>query len=377
MTQFDNAREAPAPAADAAPDPVRRRTIVGTASFFVALGLLLVMGFLPTDYVVQQPGPVYDTIGTVTGEDDAEIPLIEVSGADTFDTSGDLFLTTVQVVGNREHRISWVELATAWFDPSRAIVPLDQVFPADLTTEQREQQNSALMTDSQGQAAAAALIELGYDVAPEIVVVDLPDGSPSEGVIEPGDVVVGADGSELRDVTDLRGIIDAADGDPVSIDIVREGEPMTVDVTPARSVIDGSEAWAVGISLSTTYELPIDVQIRLDDVGGPSAGMMFALGIIDVLTPEELTGGEHIAGTGTITATGEVGPIGGIRQKLYGAVDEGADWFLAPADNCDDVVGRIPDGLQVVSVSTLAEARAAVDAIAGGETSDLQECSGA
>jgi PDZ domain-containing protein len=123
------------------------------------------------------------------------------------------------------------------------------------------------------------------------------------------------------------------------------------------------------------YEFPIDVEIQLNDVGGPSAGMMFALGIVDMLTPGAMTGGERVAGTGSIDSDGTVGPIGGIRQKLWGALDADADWFLAPESNCDEVVGNVPDGLEVFAVGTLDEARSVVDAIAeGGDTSALRTC---
>ena len=134
-------------------------------------------------------------------------------------------------------------------------------------------------------------------------------------------------------------------------------------------------SYQLGIFLATSFEFPFDVSIALDDVGGPSAGMMFALGIIDRLTPEGMTEGRHFAGTGTIDSAGNVGPIGGIAQKMVGASDAGAEFFLAPADNCGEVVGNIPAGLGVVRVSTLDEARSAVEALAAGTSpADLAQC---
>jgi PDZ domain-containing protein len=129
--------------------------------------------------------------------------------------------------------------------------------------------------------------------------------------------------------------------------------------------------------LKYLFTFPFDVEISLEKVGGPSAGLMFSLGIIDTVTPGDLTGGKHIAGTGTISPDGLVGPIGGIEQKLQGARAGGATLFLAPAANCQEVAGRIPDGLQVVRVETLAEARDAVERAGNGQdTSGLPACPG-
>src|SRR5690606_3983614 len=192
-----------------------RRTVAGSIALVVALAGLLGMTFLPTDYVLEQPGPVYNTIGSVENAEGEEVPLIEAADAETYETSGSLSLTTVQVVGNREHPLSWIELATAWFERSKAIVPIDTVFPEGVTSEEREEQNAVMMTDSQSEASAAALIELGYEVPADIRVVSLTDGSPSEGAVREGDRILAADGQDLADVAQLREIVGAAGGDPV------------------------------------------------------------------------------------------------------------------------------------------------------------------
>jgi PDZ domain-containing protein len=146
---------------------------------------------------------------------------------------------------------------------------------------------------------------------------------------------------------------------------------MTVDATP----VDLEGAVVLGINVQSDYEFPFDVEIQLDKVGGPSAGMMFALGIIDKLTPGSIQGGEDVAGTGTINQAGTVGPIGGIRQKLFGAERAGAEWFLAPADNCAEVAGHVPDGLTVVAVETLDDALTALETIrTGTDTDTLPGC---
>jgi PDZ domain-containing protein len=361
-----------------APAPRRRMSrgaVAGAWALAVALVILLVITFLPTSYVIQKPGPVYNTLGTAENDEGDEVPLISVEGAETYPTGGALDLLTVQVVGNRERTPSWFELATAWFDPSRAVLPIEAVFPEGKTTEERNTESAQLMTDSQQEATAAALTELGYDVGARIAVHSLLKDSAAQGLLEDGDIILEADGTAVADVPELREVIAAGDGAPVDLTIEREGEEEIVSVTPKEVEVDGEQQWLIGVNLMNEFDFPIDVTIQLNNVGGPSAGMMFALGIIDTLTPGELNGGQQVAGTGTIAADGTVGPIGGIRQKMWGAVDAGAQWFLAPADNCDEVVGNIPGGLQVFSVATLDDSLDVLEAIRDdGDLEGLPVC---
>jgi PDZ domain-containing protein len=228
------------------------------------------------------------------------------------------------------------------------------------------------MVDSQQDAIAAALVELGYDFPREVTVAGIVEDSPAVGILEEGDVIAEVNGEPVNSVDELRAAVrdNGADA-PAELSIVRDGAPLTVQVTPVDR--DGSVVLGVGVRMA--YEFPIDVELQLDNVGGPSAGMMFALGIVDKLTPGAMTGGEIIAGTGTIDSAGEVGAIGGIRQKLWGAEGAGADWFLAPASNCDEVVGHVPDGIRVFAVETLDQARTIVETIGdGGDTSGFASC---
>ncbi|WP_460799329.1 YlbL family protein [Microbacterium sp. GXF0217] len=352
-----------------------RRLGLGVWALIVALVALIVLTFLPTPYVIQRPGPVYDTLGTAEDADGVEVPLIDIEGAETFDTAGTLDLTTVQVVGNRQRTPSWFELALAWTDSSKAVVPIESVFPEGVTTEQRDERNAVLMVDSQHEATAAALNELGYDTGAQVEVVEVVEGGAADGVLQPGDVIVAIDGIAVTAGAQLREAIQEAGGATVSLTVQRAGEESEIELTPQKTTADDVDTWLIGITLTTEYDFPIDVTIQLDDVGGPSAGMMFALGIVDMLTEGELNGGENVAGTGTIDAEGTVGPIGGIRQKLYGARNAGADFFLAPASNCDEVTGHVPDGLQVFSTSTLDESIEILDTIAdGGDLDALPTC---
>jgi PDZ domain-containing protein len=320
--------------------------------------------------VIEKPGPVYDTLGDVQ-IDGETVPVIDISGAPTFPTEGRLDLLTVSIEGSRDSPPSWIEVAAAWFQQERAVVPVESVYPDGQTQEEADQESAAEMVNSQEEAIAAAFEELGiaYEVAVGAVIPD----APADGVLESGDVVVEANGVTIESITQLRETIgDNGTEQAMTLLIDRDGVEQTVAITPVEA--SPNDPTPV-IGVQSDYIFPFDVTIQLDNVGGPSAGTMFALGTYDKLTDGALTGCEHIAGTGTITAAGVVGPIGGIRQKLYGARSAGAEWFLAPESNCDEVVGHVPDGLRVFSVGDLDDALAALDAIAGdGDLDALPAC---
>ena len=373
MTLFDeNASVVPAPR-----QRWRRGTVVGVWSLTIAVVVLFVMTFLPSAYVIQQPGPVYNTLGTAASADGQQVPLISVPEGDEKDSTstGQLDLLTVQVSGNREHTPSWIELASAWFDRSRAVVPIDRIFPAGQSTEQRNTENAALMTDSQLEASAAALRELGYQVPQDIAVGTIDDSGAAKDKLQQNDVITSVDGAAVSTIDDVRAAVQKSAGAAVTVGYERDGTASTVQITPRQTEVDGQAQYLLGVGLMMTFDLPVDVKIQLNDVGGPSAGMMFALGIIDKMSPGDLTGGQHIAGTGTIDADGNVGPIGGIRQKLYGARDAGATFFLAPEANCNEVVGHVPDGIRVFSTSTLKQSLTVLETIRdGGDLDALPTC---
>lgn len=349
--------------------PLRRR--IGGWALSTAAVIALVFALLPSPYVIEQPGPVYDTLGTAE-RDGEEVPLIEIEDERTYPTEGTLDLLTVLAVGRPGRTPGWLDVLGAWFDPARAAVPIEVVFPPGLSEDDRDAQNEAAMVDSQQDAIAAALVELGYDFPREVTVVGIAEGSPSVGVLEEGDVIMAVDGAAVHAVEELRAAVrEHGTESPAALTVVRDGETVELEITPAE--VGGAVVLGIGVRMQ--YEFPFEVVIQLDDVGGPSAGMMFALGIVDKLTPDAMTGGERVAGTGTIDSAGNVGAIGSIRQKLHGAEDAGADWFLAPESNCDEVAGNVPDGLTVFAVSTLDEARQIVETVAeGGDTATFRGC---
>lgn len=373
MALFDpNATVAPAPRRRAP-----RGVTVGVWALAVALVCLLALTLLPTSFVIQRPGPVYDTLGAAEDAEGDEVPLIAIADATTYPTGGSLDLLTAELLGNPEQTPSWVELALAWFDPARAILPMEHFFVEGQTPEQRNEQSAQMMVDSQKEATAAALTELGYDVEPMVRVYSIGEESPAQGVLQPDDIIRAANGTPVEETLELREIINAGEGAPVELTVERDGETVQAQITPDEGEIEGEPTWLIGVTTLHDYDFPIDVTIQLDRVGGSSAGMMFSLGIIDKLTPGELNGGEIVAGTGTIDAAGTVGPIGAIRQKLFGARDAGAQWFLAPERNCDEVVGHVPGELRVIAVSTLDDALAALEAIReDGDVAALPTCEG-
>ncbi|TXK17778.1 PDZ domain-containing protein [Homoserinibacter sp. GY 40078] len=331
---------------------------------------------MPSPFVIERPGPVYDTLGTTTVDGD-DVPVIEITGTETFPTKGRLDLLTVYLDGTRESPIDWFSVASAWFDSNQAIIPVDQVFPAGQTDEEADQESAIDMQVSQQEAVAAALSQLDIPFTAKVAVGAVTTDGPSDGVLLEGDIVLEIGGASIATEDELREAIAASTvGEPLAIVVDRDGSERDLEVTPqARSAEDAGPV--LGIYPITAYTFPFQVDIGLQDVGGPSAGTMFALAIYDKLTPGPLVGGEHVAGTGTISADGTVGPIGGIRQKMIGARDAGADWFLAPSANCDEVVGHVPNGLTVFAVDTFDDAVDLVTAIGdGGSTSAFASCEG-
>ncbi|MHA7986157.1 YlbL family protein [Rathayibacter sp. CAU 1779] len=356
---------------------VPRSRRVGAVLVVVAFVLLLVMALSPAPYVIQAPGPVFNTlgynhpVGTAPTNADEKKPLIVVSGHKTYPTKGSLDLLTVSEIGNPDQLPNWGEVLLAWFSASRAVVPVDVAYPPGQNVQQQNAENAQLMTDSQKDAVAAALNELGYDFPQRVVVQQVADG-PAKGILKVGDEILEVNGVDVKGVQSLRDQLEKnGAGTPASITIERDKKQQVVQVTPEKT----AGAVVIGIGASMDYDFPFEVTIQLDNVGGPSAGQMFALGIMDKLTPGSLNGGARVAGTGTIDNEGNIGAIGGIRQKMFAAREAGATVFLAPTSNCDEVTGHIPSGLHVYAVTTLDDSLKVLDAVrTGGSTSGLRTC---
>ncbi|HKG50043.1 MAG TPA: PDZ domain-containing protein [Actinomycetales bacterium] len=352
----------PAPA----PSRLARRSPTALVTGVLSVVLATVVALLPAPYAIYAPGPVTNVLGKVGGKQ-----LITVSGRPTYPARGKLDMTTVEVFGGPGRRLSLAQVMRSWVSPSRAVVPVEQVFPPGQTPQQVKTENAAEMSQSQQDATAAGLRELGLTVPERIDVASVSKDVPAARVLRSGDVITGLNGRPIADSAALRSAIAGLQpGADVTVQVRRDGSTRQLRTTTAQQ--DGRTV--LGVGLNPSYEFPAQVKFATKDVGGPSAGMMFALGIYDLLTPGELTGGQHVAGTGTIDGAGRVGPIGGIAQKLVGARSAGARWFLAPAANCPEVVGNVPEGLQVVRTASLHESRLAIQQIAAGRGAGLPTC---
>ncbi|MER7331469.1 MULTISPECIES: PDZ domain-containing protein [unclassified Micromonospora] len=333
---------------------MRRRGV--TVLLGALLTTLLSIGVLgaPIPYVVLGPGPTVNTLGKENGKE-----VIQVSGRETSTSAGQLRLTTVGV----QPTVKLRSAIQGWFSDDEAVVPRELVYPPGESREEVEERNAEDFKVSQTSAETAALSELGYPV--QVVVKTVAGDGPAAGVLKPGDVLTSVDGQPVPVAARLTELIRAKPaGTALEIGYTRGGAAATAKVTSREQ--DGRPR--IGVEIEQQQPHPFTLNIDLEDIGGPSAGLMFALGIVDKLTPEDLTGGKIIAGTGTIDDAGRVGPIGGIAQKLVGAKEAGAVAFLVPADNCAEAVRNPQPGLPLLRVGSLDEALTALETLrAGGQ----------
>ncbi|MFI5683939.1 PDZ domain-containing protein [Streptomyces sp. NPDC051636] len=359
-----------------------RRTATMLASTLMLIALLCAGVFIPVPYSEMSPGPTVNTLGDHGGE-----PVLQISGHKTYAASGHLNMTTVRVT-SADYKMNLVEAVYGWLAHDNKVVPHDTLYPDGKTEEQSTQENAEEFTQSQESAKVAALKELGIPVKSWVIVSTVVKDSPAEGRLHAGDVIKAVDGTAVRQPSDVAKLVTKhKPGQKVVFRIVpakeqaaaeKENRTATtskdVTITTTTSQDSGAKRAIVGISAGTDHTFPFTVDIKLADVGGPSAGLMFALGIYDKLTPGDLTGGKFVAGTGTIDDGGKVGPIGGIEMKTVGARDKGAQYFLTPADNCASAAKDTPGGLRLVKVNTIQDALKALKDIRGGDTADLPKC---
>lgn len=272
------------------------------------------------------------------------------------EVTGDFLLTTVRVGEARP-----LGALLAWIDDERDVVERERVVPEGVDTEEYFRAQRRVFVESSRIAAAVGLRAAGEEVTitgngAEVVAV-VP-GAPSEGRLREGDVIIGVNGTPLEVAADLVAAVSQLDaGETMRLEVRRDGSTQTVEVQLRR--IEGFDRPALGIAVDTVdprIELPFDVEVDQGRIGGPSAGLMIALSVYDLAAAADVARGRIIAGTGTIDVRGQVGPVGGVDQKVAAAITAGADVFLAPPQEASAARRAAGDGLDVIEVATLDEA---------------------
>lgn len=325
---------------------------------------------LPVPYLSQQPGPTFNTLGKLGKSD-----FIEIRNAETFPTSGELDMTTVREIGGAQQTITLGEAIFGWIHPHYTVLPRRANYPDDVTAEQSRTQSTRAFASSQELALGAVLRLLGIPFTESIYVVDTIADRPAADFLKPNDRIYSVNGLAVFTVEKtIAAVRETNPGDIVTLTVGRDGKTFDIEI-PTVPAPDSAKAGSIGAFLTSEIESEIKAEFADQRVGGPSAGLVFAIAIYDKLTPGQLTGDAHIAVTGTISTTGEVGAIGGIRQKMIGARASGATYFLLPIDNCDEAIKRIPKGLTAIPVGTLAEAVAVLERLKSDPSGSLPSCS--
>jgi PDZ domain-containing protein len=337
-----------------------RRAVTLLIAGLGVLACLVVVFAVPVPYVALVPGPTYNTLGQLSGK-----PIVQISGHRTYQASGHLNMVTVSYIGGPGANPPFTIVAAlqAWLSPHEAVVPQQELFPPGQTQQQVTRQDTEQMANSQQTAQAAALCQLGTAFTITDTVTSTIRGLPAAGRLRRGDVIKGVDGTPVTCRRTAASLIQAHPvGSRIKLTISRNSKISNIFLRTAS--YQGQPV--VGVHVAESFKFPFKVTINIGNVGGPSAGLMFALAIIDKVTHANLTGGRFIAGTGEIEVNGAVVPIGGIQQKMAAARAAGATVFLAPAGNCRDTSGAVPAGLRVVKVSSLSGAIAALKAVKAG-----------
>lgn len=345
----------------------------------IAVSTLLLVAFIvlgntvQVPYVALGPGPTVNTLDRLpadeaAGDGEAGKPVVDITGADLDEVSGHLNLTTVAVTDG----LTLFGAMAMWLSGDEAVQPRERYYPEGRSNEQVREENQQLMTDSGGAATAAALRYL--DRPTKLVAASVAANGPAAAELRPGDEISSIDGVAVSDSTEL---LEAVRGlrpqQSVELEIARDGQPSRVQVTLGARPDEEDVAY-LGVTPTVLNADPdLEINYNVGAIGGPSAGLMLTLAIVDLLSPGELTNGDFIAGTGTIDDGGNVGPIGGITHKTKAARDAGASVFLVPADNCAEASSDIPDGLRLVRVENLDDA---IDSLAAiGDGRDAPTCS--
>jgi PDZ domain-containing protein len=333
---------------------MRRRGVTVLVGVILVVGLFWFLAKAPVPYAEYVPGPTFDTLGQYQNKD-----VIEVTGVTPTKSKGQLRFLTVGVLP----QLTMLQALVGWWRSDDAVIPVELVIPPGQTEQQVDQANHDDFVNSESAATTAAYLALGVKL--DITVTDVTKASLAEGKLQVNDIISGIDGQTFESAERMIQYIRSKPvGSTLTFSLIRDKKPVEVKIT---TVADENKQSRVGFLPTNTPEAPYRFNVTVENVGGPSAGLMLTLGMIDKIEPEDLTGGKIIAGTGTIDAFRTVGPIGGIQQKIVAAKDAGAQYFLTPADNCSEAVGAQAPGLPLVRVANLDDALNALSDIRAGK----------
>jgi PDZ domain-containing protein len=353
VTERDSntATETDAATSDTEPPVVRRdrgwsrRTWTLVWSLLLVAALGAIGGFVQIPYVALGPGPTYDTLSSVGGTQ-----VVAVNGTRTYQTSGQLRMVTVSLTD----KITLFGALGLWITGGYALAPREDYFSPGETEQQVQQQNVQQFKDSQSDAEVSALRYLHYPIS--AVAQQVVTGSPADKRIKAGDRLVTVNGKNVASAEAVQNaLVNTKPGQTVDI-VVQTGSQAPRDLKIKLGSNPDRKQGFLGITPASHADIPFKITISLSNIGGPSAGLMFALAVVDKLTPDGVNGGLVVAGTGEIDDLGNVGPIGGIPFKLMAARAAGATVFLTPADNCSEAKTNVPAGLRLVKVTSLGSA---------------------
>ena len=318
-------------------------TLIAALVPIVVFGVLLAVVTVP--YVSLGPGPTFDTLGEVDGKQ-----VVAIDGAPTHPTSGHLNMTTVA----QRDGLTLGQALTLWVSGREQLVPRDLVFPPDKSREDVEKSQNADFQQSEFSAEYAALGFLKYPDAVRVEKVN--DPGPSAGKLQVGDAIDAVNGTPVADVEAFTSLLKATKpGQEIVLDYRRKNAPSgTARITLGNN--SDRDYGYLGVAVLNAPWAPFTIDFNLANIGGPSAGLMFSLAVVDKLTTGDLNGAKFVAGTGTISEDGKVGPIGGITHKMMAAQEAGATVFLVPAENCDEARSMRDDSMELVKVDTLSGA---------------------
>lgn len=388
---------APSPSALTRRDRLVARWTKILLTVLVAAAIVMAVSLVPVGYVIQDAGPTVDVLGS-----QGDTPVLEFAQSGDYDEyvvregsadDGQLRMVTVSSLGGPGTTVRVSDVVRAWFNPAAAVIPYSDLYAPETTAEDVAKAGAVQMESSHSASAIAAMDYLGVPMETTMTVAGTVPGSGADGQLLEGDILVSLKTPDgvvhevdspsvpfvLMENTPANSTVEVTvlrDGAEKTVEIVTAAPQATDDEDEGGAETDGSapQGSRMGVYLGADTEMPIDVSIHLERIGGPSAGLVFALGIVDQLTPGGITGGESIAATGALDFVGNVVPIGGVVQKMYGAKRDGSQWFLIPEGNCQEAQGREPSGLRVVPVGTLSEGVDAVQAISDGAGDSLPTC---